>query len=314
MDVTGAATDLGWAEEEEELAMRLSLTLANVDFEGAPLSSLARPGCYLAVTAEWGADARAVARGKIDEWRPDLSPGGDTVALVAYDELYDLQKSQDNRYISAGTGTRSAVTAVFSDWGVPVGRYEGPDLPQPKTVLKNKTLADIVLELLETARRKGGKRCVVRATEGKVEILPEGSNQEVWHFAEDLVTGAGYAVSGGELVTRVKIVGTSDKSGRQPVEAVLNGAVEYGIRQRIYNRTKNTSLADAKAAAQLILDEEGRPAETISLSGPDIPTLRRGDRISVKTRLLDGDYIVKAVQHDAAAAAMSLSLRKEGGG
>ena len=88
--------------------------MANTTYNGQLLSSLAKPGCIIAIIADWGTGKEEVARGKIAEWDPQFSGSGNIVGITAYDDLINLQASQDNRYYSAGTGTKSAITAIFT--------------------------------------------------------------------------------------------------------------------------------------------------------------------------------------------------------
>lgn len=307
-NLLGACDALGWEEGEGELALRISVTLFNGKVKGVPLEQLAKPGCVLVVLADLGDGEREVARGSIQEWNPDDSSSSNTLALTAYDELFPLSKSQDNRYVTAGTGTKTALLAIFDDWKIPQGDYRGPDIPNPKTAYKNAMVADIALDLLKTAKKQGQGDYLIRMEQGKVSVLPQGSNETVWHFEEDVLESTGHSSSIAELVTRVKVTGTEDKDGRAPVEAVLDGRTEFGIRQKLVTRSKNDSLSTAKAEAQTILDEAGKPVESISLQAPDIPTLRKGDKIHAQTRRINGYCLVKSVRHSVANKSMSLSV------
>lgn len=282
-------------------------------YGGSRISSLAQPGCIVVIIADWGTASEEVARGTIVEWEPDLKgSGSSTFDVTAYDELFNLQQSQDNRYYAAGTGTKSAITAIFTDWGIPVEKYDGPDVAHAKTLFKGEYLSDILLQLLDDAAKKGAAKCVIRATKGKVSVLPKGSNKTIYHFDEDTnVTVSRDKISTANLVTRVKVVGKEDSEGRQPVEAVLDGLTQYGIRQRIHNRPEDDSLATAKAAAQEVLDEQGNPTRDLVLEAPDVPPIRKGDKIHVKAGTLNGYYIVKAVRHNAANRSMSMELETE---
>lgn len=282
-------------------------------YGGSRISSLAQPGCVVAIIADWGAASEEVARGTIVEWEPDLKgSGSSTFDVTAYDELFNLQQSQDNRYYAAGTGTKSAIMAIFTDWGIPVEKYDGPDVAHAKTLFKSEYLSDIILQLLDDAAKKGAAKCVIRATKGKVSVLPKGSNKTIYHFDEDTnATVARDKISTANLVTRVKVVGKEDGEGRQPVEAVLDGLTQYGIRQRIYIRPEDDSLATAKSAAQEILDEQGNLTRDLTLEGPDVPPVRKGDKIHVKAGTLNGYYIVKAVRHNAANRSMSMEIEPE---
>ena len=309
LDISRAAEDLGWEEGEGEIAMRLSFTVHNAKYQGQPLSQLIKPGCITAIIADWGDGTDEVARGTIVDWDTSNSGSSDTFSVLAYDELFNLQKSQDNRYITAGTGTKAAISAVFSDWGIPLGEYTGPDVAHAKTLYKNEFLADIIMDLLDTAVKHGAEKYVVRASKGAASVLKLGSNETIYHFDEDTsLTVTKDAFSTQNLITPVKVVGKEDAEGRQSAEAVIDGRTEFGIRQRIYNRQEDDDLGTAKAEAQKILDEYGEPENTISFQAPDVPTIRKGDKIHAKTRTREGYFIIKSIQHNAATASMTMGV------
>lgn len=310
LDITNATEELGWEEGESELALRLSFTIINTTHNGSLLSSLAKPGCTVAVIADWGTGKDEVARAKIVEWDPQFSGSGNTLGITAYDDLINLQSSQDNRYYSAGTGTKSAITAIFTDWGIPIGEYKGPDVAHAKTLFKAEYLSDIILQLLDDAVKKGGAECVIRSSKGKVSVLPEGSNTTIYHFTEDKnVTVARDKMSIASLVTRVKVVGKEDDDGQQAVEAIVDGLTKYGIRQQIYVRDEDDTLDTAKSAAQDIIDKDGQPEYTRSISAPDVPTIRKGDKIHIQAGTLNGYYIVKSIRHNADTATMQVDIK-----
>ncbi|MGI5892706.1 MAG: XkdQ/YqbQ family protein [Bacillota bacterium] len=313
LDITQAAESLGWEEGDAELAMRIGFTLHNIKYGGSQLSSLAQPGCIVAIIADWGTSSEEVARGSIQEWEPGhLGSASTTFDVIAYDELFNLQQSQDNRYYSAGTGTKAAITGIFNDWGVPIEKYDGPDVAHAKTPFKNEYLSNILLKLLDDASKKGAAKCIIRASKGKVSVLPKGSNETIYHFDEDTnATLTRDKISTVDLVTRVKVVGKEDNEGRQPVEAVVDGLTQHGIRQRIQNRAEDDSLDTAKSTAQQLLNEYGKPVRIIVLEGPDVPVIRKGDKIHVKAGTLNGYYVTKSVRHDAATRSMSMELEPE---
>ncbi len=311
IDITRATEDLGWEEGEAELALRTSFTMANITYNGQLLSSLAKPGCLIAVIADWGTDKEEVARGKIVEWDPQFSSSGNIVGITAYDDLINLQASQDNRYYSAGTGTKSAITAIFTDWGIPIGEYKGPDIAHAKTLFKAEYLSDIIIQLLDDAKKKGGASCIVRSTKGKVSVLPEGSNTTIYHFTEDKnVEIARDMMSITTLVTRVKVVGKEDAEGKQAVDAVVDGLTNYGIRQQIYVRDEDDTLATATAAAQDIINTAGKPDRVRSVNAPDIPTIRKGDKVHIQAGTLNGYYIVTGIRHNASDGTMSMDIKE----
>lgn len=310
LNITGALTAGGWNEGEAEISTRTTMTVANVNFEGKPLSSTIVPNTIVVITADAGGGEKEVARGFVAEWGPERSSGGKSLSLTAYDELFDLQQSQDDRYLPAGTGTKSAITAVFNDWGIPIGEYKGPDKPHAKTLFKAQYLSDIILSLLDDAEKHGADHYIVRAAAGKAYVLPVGANEEIYHFAEDNnATMTSDKISTTGLVTRVKVMGLADDDGKAAPEAIVDGLTEYGIRQRIYNRSADDTLETAKAAAQTMIDEQGQPERSSTVAGPDVPFIRKGDTVHLDTEALKGFFTVKSINHNIANRTMTMTVK-----
>ena len=113
------------------------------------------------------------------------------------------------------------------------------------------------------------------------------------------------------MVTRVKIIGKEKKGGKNKVIATLNGSTKYGVRQRIYTRGADESLADAKSAAKAILDDDGDVKDEITVQAPDVPYVRKGDLVYLKIGSIKGYYYVLGVRHDADTCSMSMDLEKK---
>ncbi len=302
---------LGWEESENEISMRLTFKARNDDTSKGQLSSLVKLGSLIVVTASDGGSFNdEVARGFVEKWNPQDRSSASDLSCTCYDEMYRLQKSQDNVYLPDGTGTKSAIQSVLDEWEVPIGEYKGPNATHGKLTFKNKYLSDIILELLDDAVKKGGEKCVIRATKGKADIVPLGGNTSVYVFKLDNTLIVSNSLSTEDLVTKVKVVGQENKSGQSSVEATLTGLTEYGTRQRIYRRGSDETLADAKSAAQAILDEDGRVVEEVSVNAPDIPWLRKGHIVCLKAGTAQGMYYANGVVHNADSVTMTLDLEK----
>lgn len=302
---------LGWEEANKEISMRLTFKARNDDTSKGQLSSIVKLGSLIVVTASDGGSFNGeVARGFVEKWNPQDRNSASDLSCICYDELYKLQKSQDNVYLPDGTGTQSAIQKILDGWGVTLGQYKGPNATHGKLTFKNKYLSDIMLELLDDAVKKGGEKCVILATKGKAEIVPLGGNDDVYVFKLDNTISVSNSLSTEDLVTRVKVVGQENKSGQSKVEATLDGLTQYGTRQRIYRRGSDEKLADAKSAAQAILDEDGKVVEEVSVNTPDIPWLRKGYLVRLKAGTSQGNYYVRGVVHNAESLTMTLDLLK----
>lgn len=301
--------NLGWEENENEISVRSSFTVRNDKTSKGYLSSIIKPGCLIGIFAsDGGVIDQEVARGYVENWNPVQQNGSMELKCTNYDELYKLQKSQDNLYFPSGTGTQSAITEILDDNEIPQGEYQGPDAVHGKLKYNNSYLSDVILDLLDDASKKGQEKCIIRASKGKTEILPKGSNKTVYVFKTDNTKSVSESIAIADLVTRVKVIGQADDEGKSSVEATLDGLTEYGIRQRIYTRGSDESLEDAKSAAQEILYEKGDAIKNVTVQAPDIPFIRKGDLVYLIAGTSEGYFYVKGVRHDADDFSMTLNL------
>lgn len=307
-DISNLIENLGWEENENEISVRFSFTARNDDTSKGYLSGIIKPGCLIGIFASDGGSHEEITRGYVETWNAIQNSGGDTLRCTGYDNLYKLQKNQDNRYYPSGTGTRSAIESIMNDWGIPCSEYKGPDVAHGKMVYRNDYLSDILINLLDDAEKKGSRNHIIRSEKGLVGILPRGSNTTVYVFSVDNTKVLSESVSTENLITRVKVIGQSDDDERRSVQAVLDGNTEYGIRQRIYIRGTDETLADAKSAAQEMINGEGKIEKEMSVQSPDVPFVRRGDLVYVSSGSLPGYYYVKGIQHDADTYSMTMSL------
>jgi len=301
--------NLGWEENENEISVRSSFTVRNDNTSKGYLSSIIKPGCLVGIFATDGGPLdEEVARGYVETWNSVEKNSGNNLKCTCYDELYKLQKSQDNRYFPSGTGTKSALQGIFDDWEIPQGEYEGPNASHGKLVYNNKYLSDMILELLDDAVKKGEEKCIIRASKGYTNVIPRGSNETVYVFRVDNTQSFNQIISTANLITRVKVVGQAEDEGKRSVDATLNGETKYGIRQRIYTRGSDETLSDANSAAQKILDGEGKIKKEMTVQSPDVPFVRKGDLIYVISGSESDYYYVKSIQHNADVYSMTMEL------
>lgn len=302
--------DLGWEENDGELATRISFTAKNEKTSAGLISSLAKPGCLVGVFATDGSIDEEVARGYVTNWKPLLSGSKDKVDITCYDELYNLEESQDLIYYPSGIGTKSAITQIFDNWQIPTEKYDGPDVTHGKLAYKTESLADVLLDILDDAKKKGGGDAFIRAAKGKVSVLQWGSNKTVYHFEVDNTKQVSHKMSTAGMITRVKVIGQEDDDGRSSVEAVVNGQTKFGIRQKIYVRGKDDSVSDAQSAAQDIINDKGQVDEEITVQSPDVPFVRKGDLVHITAGTLNDYYFVKGIRHNADSMSMTMDLKK----
>lgn len=302
--------DLGFEENKNEISVRISFTLRNEETSKGKLSSLIKPGCLVGVFANDGTTDGEVARGFVTEWNPQQSSSADDLKITAYGKLYDLQKSQDNKYYSSGTGTQSIITELFDDYEVPTNGYSGPNVSHGKLKYSSSYVSDIIMDVLDDAEKKGAGKYILRDNKGYAEIVELGCNTTVYVFQADNTQSVSHSISTADLVTRVRVLGQADDDGKSSVEATINGDTKYGIRQRIYTRGKDESTADANSAAQEILDDNGTVADDITVQALDIPFIRKGDLVYMMTGVSNDYYYVTGIRHDCDSFTMTMDLEK----
>lgn len=301
------AENIAWEENERELAMRLNLTLRDIPFGGGRLADVLALCTVIYLYSNWGEGQKETFRGMIWEWEHSQI-NDDEIIVTCYDLLFYLQKSKDFMYFSKGKSTKSIISNILSTWSITLGGYSGPNVTHEKTIYKNKTIANMLLETLDDAKKLGGGKAFIRAEKGVVYVVAYGSNRPIYQFTAQMnliKTSDKYSMV--NLVTRVLIMGKEDGDGRPPVEASIVGRTEYGILQDITTRGSLT-LEEAKANAQNVLDEKGEPKRTIKLTGIDFPAVRKGDLIYLTTDRLLGFFHVKGISHNATSMTMQMEV------
>lgn len=303
-----ALRGLSWEEPEGELSVRLEAEIQNQQTPQGWLHQLLPLAGRVQLLADWGQGWQEVFRGTIFGHQYRTDPLGH-LTITAYDALIYLMKSKDDRFYVAGTTARAIITDIATAWGVPLGTVEGPDTALAKQVFRARHLGDIINDVLGQVRRRGGGRWVVRSRADAIDVIRPGQNTPVYRFrADENVDYVEDSQDIEDLVTRVRVVGAEDGAGRMPTVAVLDGRAEFGVLQELVYSQQYETDAAAKGAAQEILDERGKPRHRIRLQVPDLPFLRRGDRVSVAAGTVIGQYLVAGVQHDADAKTMLLGL------
>jgi len=299
--------DLTWEEHPEELAVRLRAEIQNQRMGSGWLHQLLPLGGHVLLYANWGEGWREMFRGMIFATDYSTDPLGHFV-ITAYDMLYQLQRSKDDRYYKAGTTAATIIRDIAGAWRIPIGTIEGPNIALGKQVFRSMSVAEMIREALEQARKRGAGRFLVQAKEGKIHVVKAGKNTTIYRFGADIVTSINDQQNIEDLVTRVKIVGSESKDERRPVVATLDGRTEFGILQELVYKSKSDQPSAALEEARQILAERGKPKRVRRVEAPDVPFLRRGDKIYVEAGTLKGYYLISGITHSATNRTMTMEV------
>lgn len=311
LDITRITSNLGWEEGAKELSVRISLKVYNTLYDGKRISQLIQPGTPIFIYANIGDEQKEMVRGTIEKWSPTYTNGDSVLDIEAYDEMHALRRNEDYAYFVDGVTTKAMITQILDKWGVPYD-YKGPDITHNKMVFKKSYLSDMLQKIFDDVKQKGGGVYFARAKEGKVEIIPRGVNEGIYHFDEsDNAVSAKDSFDSGSIVTRVIVVGKTDEEGHQAIEATIEGRTEFGIRQAIVERQHSKSLEQATEAANQLLRERGALKRKTTITAPDLPFLRKGDCIRVCAGTVLGFFFVKSVRHNAEDQKMTLEIDED---
>ena len=254
--------------------------------------------------------------------------------------LFTTLKHEVDATIKAGETFKAALARMAKDWGLTVGRVDGPEATMPDLTWRGETVGTILEEMLSTAQGEGAGKYVVRATGASLEIVEPGKNEPIY-LLSTAGGGAGVTsahVSIADLVNGVTILsdvppedeqkkdakdkpkppaqekdGSKGKAVPAKVIKKLETDARYnGATKQVYVK-KNSSDEAAELEAQIELARKGFPEWTFSHDTVDIPTVRRYDRIAISDDLLQAlePLYILSVSHDASAGTMKLELQSQ---
>lgn len=310
-DITSLLTDLSWQEAEGDFVQRASISLVNMmTSAGKWTEKLVVLGSILFIYA----NDKEVFRGPIWDHGYTAKVTANTIEATACDRMIYLNQSKDSAYYPEGQTTGTNCSQICSRWGIPMN-YQYPDYTHGKLTMKNKSIEDQLNEILTEANKKNGAGKFVCQFEADIlRIQEQGYNDEVY-----VITGgeAGDAAllsvevksSLANFVSRVNILGKADTDGREPVESVVDGDLQYGVLQEQIYRDEDSDSGAATAEANAILAERNKPKREYSVSAPDIPFVRKGHKIKcIFSEEVNGYFYVLSVKHNATAKTMDLKL------
>ncbi len=304
-------TSLAWEEQEGQLAQKASMTVsADCEIEGESILALFKINCPIQITADWGDGSQKIFEGTVWDW--SYTHGQQRqLSITAYDPMIRLQKSKDYKYYSKGMTTQAIIKKICDDWWVPLNYKWGQEITHEKKAFKNKTVSEMIKELLDEVHQQKNKDYIALYRDGKLEINSYGTNEDVYVLEPSDSISISNKLSLDSLVTRVKVLGKADTEGRASVEAVVDGKIEFGVLQEIVQRDNDKDLSKAKAEANTIISEKGTPTETITMTAPDLPFMRKGDAVAVRAGNMDGMFYILGISHNATQRQMTLTLKRQ---
>lgn len=311
-NVTSVVEKHSFSDQKKQIAQSVTITMANVRVGGKRLSELLSVRDRVYVDANDGERNDEVFRGFIWTRTKKDHKGGPLLTLKCYDHLIYFQESEDSEYFTAGRSTESIASALCEKWGVEL-EYTYFSITHSKMALRGELSDLFTNDILDPVKKQTGEKYVILSEKDVVKIRPVGANTTVYTIktkgnAEEISDEC--TMDG--MTTQVIILGKADDDERRPVEATVSGeTAQYGTLQKIVNLDTNTSLEDAKKEAQSTIDESGKPKWTYETKGPDIPWIRKGDKVRVEGSDWGEYFIVVDIDREISNKSKTMSLTLE---
>lgn len=315
IDVTGLIESCDHEEMDGEAAARISVKLKNIRRHDGWIHQHVYLAKRMVLEATDGNGWKEIFRGSTFRWKTIAD--NHTVEFVAYDPLYPIMHSEEHYYFTNGMTAAASIKQIANEWGIPIGRIDGPNVALTKKMYNGK-IGDTIAKRIEESKEKGDGDYILRMTKGKLELVKKGTNATVYELTDHTTVTSSDERSIENMVTRVKIYGNENENSRPEIVAVENGKTEFGILQNILYKSNFSNTQEARAAAKQILKDKGSPEINRPLVHPDIPWLRKGDKVAVASGTIGGavvngkqqtvNCIVKSISRDLTTKLMTLVL------
>lgn len=171
LNITQAVEGLGWEEEEDELAMKITFELYNAKYNGSRLSSLIKIGCVVAIKAYWGSGKGIVAMGNVTECERSTTKA-DEVLMWLLMTTCTVCSDRRTIFICSRKGHQERIDGSFQKLGHYPEQLQRSRCEPRKDFVQNSYLGDVVRGILDEAKKKAEARRLCGAQRTKFLLWP----------------------------------------------------------------------------------------------------------------------------------------------
>lgn len=292
-NLSSVLISLEMSESKYQMAQSVTLRVSNIMVDGQWLSNIFKVRDRVSIYANDGTKNDEVFRGFV--WDRDYrsSVSEREISLKCYDHLIYLQKSESSEFFTSGQKTDAIIGSICNEWGIKY-EYSYANMTHSKLVLRG-YLSDIITsDILDLVKDFRGQKYVIISSKDVMHIKFVGGNQTIYRIvagSNAVSTLSRTSMDG--ICTKVVIYGLADKEDRRNVDASMSkNTDDYGTVQKIITRSENETLDNAKSEAQNILRDNSEPKETFEVVAPDIPWIRKGDKVYVNAGDIQNKYLI----------------------
>lgn len=285
------------AQPDKQIAQKCQVDLVNLMVGSKYLSDIIKVNCKAYVYYNVGSGPKEKMRGLV--WTVKISESDENVLqILIYDYAIYLQKSKASWYL--GGQTKSIFKKMCKKWGIGLS-YNYKSIKHDKRAIRSKCLSDTFLDFLDEVKKQTGKKYEIYFKGNTLHVTGTGTNATIYNIKKkENAVKVEMETTMDEVVTQVVIQGPASKSGKPKIVKTVKKNVKiYGRLQDEISKDKKTSKKKATKEANYILKEKSKPKKTGTITCIDIPMVKRGDRIYLKTDTFHGYQIITDIEHNA---------------
>lgn len=225
----------------------------------------------------------------------------ESISDIIIDILNKVKKQTGVDYVIYMDGNKIVIDKVGSNKTV----YKLSQKENAVSAYYKQTMEDMVTKVLivkaettaVTTKESGGssEAAIIELAKSYMAEDPDLTYADAIAKAKESLSGS--SSSGGE------------ETGRYlTVASVSRNTAQYGTLQEIITISKDEKLSEAKEEANQTVKDHGKPKVEEEVKAIDIPWVKKGHQIYISAGKLNGYYIVKGIEHDAAEGIMYMEV------
>lgn len=274
-DITGAVESIRLQDSLHQIAYQASIRLTAID--SLPVIT---PGLPIRISGEhFGKEVMAPLLNPGVVWEANsVNSGQKHLELTVFDRTIYLDKSEDEYLFPKGQTASQRLRKYAADWDMKLASVPDTATKLGKAVYRAQSLFSMMFSDLKETAKSGGELYHLRMTSAGLQLFQLGSNTEV--FVLDPVSEVSQSRTLEGAVTKVKVVAANTNTVKEVPSKVLameeKDTKTLGTLQVILQDDKvNTAAAARKLAKSKLTGIQ----QTISVTAPDINTIRAGDAV-----------------------------------
>lgn len=234
-----------------------------------------------------------------------------TINVTAYNHGIYYAKNYVNKTFKKVKGS-GIINTIINDAGLPSASVADTGYVIPEYVAENKTIQDVIYDVLEISESQTGSRYYPLLRSNKLVVAKYVKPPYAIVLSEtDNMIAVTKEVSIENLANHITVIGGNKDKPTTVVESDAESIKKYGRMQMIDNVDEEAKPSHARDRAKALLKENKDPETTVDITAIGHYGVRAGTSILVEeTRTGSaGEYVVESVTHSVNKTDHTMSLK-----